>query len=210
MIPVSAEELSQVIRRSRPASAPPPFDCILYTILKKCPSLHPALLDFFNRVIMEGSIPSAWKVAAVKLIPKSSAEDEPSLPANFRPIALTPAISKLFSGILKDRWMRHMKYNGFLNTDPQKPFLPTIPGVAEHQAKLAAIISSARRDKSSLSSGWSVSYSPWQPGLSRDGQASQDHQTLLFFFFQRPCTPFTGQPVQEDVDNQNDSAPHFS
>lgn len=47
-----------------------------------------------------------------------------------------------------------MKYNGFLNTDQQKAFLPTIPGVAEHQAKLAAIISSARREKGSLAVAW--------------------------------------------------------
>ena len=46
--------------------------------------------------------------------------------------------------------MRHMKSNGFLDPDLQKAFLPTIPGVAEHQAKLAAIIRAARRDKRSL------------------------------------------------------------
>ena len=154
MSPISAEELSQVIRRSRHTSAPSPFDRISYTILKRCPSLHIALLDLFNRVLMEGSIPSTWKVAAVKLIPKSSAEEDPSLPSNFRPIALTPADSKLFSGILKDKWMRHMKSDGFLNPDLQRAFLPTIPGVAEHQAKLAAIIRSARRDKRSQAVAW--------------------------------------------------------
>ena len=105
MSPMTAEELSQVIRRSRSSSAPSPFDCISYTILKRCPSLQPALLDLFNRVIMEGSIPSAWKEAAVKLIPKSTAAEDPSAPGNFRPIALTPAVSKLLPGILKDRWL---------------------------------------------------------------------------------------------------------
>ena len=71
MSPGTAEELSQVIRRSRSSSDPSPFDRISYTILKRCPSLQPALLDLFNRVIMEGSIPSAWKEAAVKLIPRA-------------------------------------------------------------------------------------------------------------------------------------------
>lgn len=103
---------------------------------------------------MEGTIPSAWKAAAVKLIPKSSAEEDPSAPGNFRPIALTPAVSKLFTGILKDRWLRHMRTNGYLNSDLQKAFLPTIPGVAEHQAKLAAIIRAARRGKKSLAVAW--------------------------------------------------------
>ena len=89
------EELSRVIRKSRSLSAPSPLDRISYTILKRCPSLHPALLNLFNRVIMEGSVPSAWKVAVVKLIPKSSAKEDPSSPGNFRPIALTPVISQL-------------------------------------------------------------------------------------------------------------------
>ena len=103
---------------------------------------------------MEGRIPSAWKVAGVKLIPKSSAGDDPSAPGNFRPIALTPTIAKLLSGILKDRWLRHMRSNNYLNSDLQKAFLPTIPGVAEHQAKLAATIKAARRNKRSLAIAW--------------------------------------------------------
>ena len=154
MSPVTAEELAHVIKRSRPSSAPSPLDRISYTIIKKCPSLRPALLDLYNRVIMEGSVPSAWKVAAVKLIPKSSAKDDPTSPGNFRPIALTPTVSKLLSGILKDRWLRHMRTNNYLNPDLQKAFLPMIPGVAEHQAKLAAVIKSARHRKRSLAIAW--------------------------------------------------------
>ena len=103
---------------------------------------------------MKGSVPSAWKVAAVKLIPKSSAREDPSSPENFRPIALTPCISKLLSGILKERWLRHMRANNYLNSDLQKAFLPTIPGVTEHQAKLAAVIRTARQRKRSLAIAW--------------------------------------------------------
>ena len=152
--PITLEELSRVIRKSRSSSAPSPLDRISYTILKRCPSLHPALLDLFNRVIMEGSVPSAWKVAVVKLIPKSSAKEDPSSPGNFRPIALTPVISKLFSGILKERWLRHMRDNNYFNPTLQKAFHPTIPGVTEHQAKLATVIKSAKRSKRSLAIAW--------------------------------------------------------
>ena len=154
MTPVTEEELTRVIQKSRSSSAPSPFDRISYTILKRCPSLRPALLDLFNRVIMEGSVPSDWKTAAVKLIPKSSAREDPLSPDNFRPIALTPAVSKLLSSILKDRWLRHMRANSYLDSDLQKAFLPTVPGVSEHQAKLATIIKSARRNKRSLAIAW--------------------------------------------------------
>jgi hypothetical protein len=154
MSPITEEELARVIRKSRSSSSPSPFDRISYTILKRCPSLRPALLDLFNRVIMEGTVPSEWKAAAVKLIPKSSAREDPSTPGNFRPIALTPTVSKLLSGILKDRWLRHMRANGYLDPDLQKAFLPTVPGVSEHQAKLAATIKAARRNKRSLAIAW--------------------------------------------------------
>ena len=80
MSPVSPEELTRVIRKSKSSSAPSPLDRISYTILKRCPSIHPALLDLFNSVIMEGAVQSAWKVAAAKLIPKSSAREDPSSP----------------------------------------------------------------------------------------------------------------------------------
>ena len=154
MTPLFEEELARVIRKSKPSSAPSPVDRIPYLIFKKCPSLRPALLDLFNRVIMEGSVPSSWKVAVIKLIPKSSAQEDPSSPGNFRPIALTPVVSKLLSGILKDRWLRHMRANGYLDSDLQKAFLPTTPGVVEHQAKLAAVIRSAWQQKRSQAVAW--------------------------------------------------------
>jgi len=154
MTPVTEEELARVIKKSKSSSSPSPFDQISYTILKRCPSLHPALLDLFNRVIMEGNVPSSWKAAAVKLIPKSSAQDDPSSPANFRPIALTPTVSKLLSGILRDRWLRHMRLNSYLDSNLQKAFFPTVPGVSEHQAKLAAVIRSVKQKKHSLALTW--------------------------------------------------------
>ena len=90
---VSEEELSLAIRRSRTSSAPSLFDHISYLILKKCPSLHPTILNLFNCVMSEGKVPSSWRAAAVKLIAKIT-----SL-GNFRVIALTPVVSKLLSGI---------------------------------------------------------------------------------------------------------------
>ena len=154
MSPITPEELSRVIKKCRSSSAPSPLDRISYLVLKRCSSLHPALLHLFNRVIIEGTVPSAWKLAVVKLIPKGAAEEDPSAPGNFRPIALTPSISKLLSGILKGRWLRHMRANKYLNPNLQKAFLPTIPGVTEHQAKLASIIKTAKRSKRSLAIAW--------------------------------------------------------
>ena len=75
------------------------------------------------------------------------------IPLQLRPI-LTSAISKLLSSILKDRWLWHMLVNKYLNPGLQQEFLPTILVVVEHQAKLAAVIKSARRSKRSLVIAW--------------------------------------------------------
>lgn len=40
-----------------------------------------------------------------------------------------------------------MRVNKYLNSDIQKAFLPTVPGVTEHQAKLAAIIIRLQEDQ---------------------------------------------------------------
>ena len=99
-------------------------------------------------------IPRGWKNSVFKLVGKSAANDDPKSPSNFMPIALTPAVSKLFSGILKDRWLRHMTLNGYLDGDMHEACLPTVPGVSEHHSKLAAIISGAIKNKRSLAMAW--------------------------------------------------------
>ena len=93
LIPVTIVELEAVIKRSKSLSAPSPVDQISYQIFKRCPSLYSALLDLFNGIIAEGSVPSSWKIATFKLFGKAAAVNSPDNPRNFRPIALTSAIS---------------------------------------------------------------------------------------------------------------------
>lgn len=47
-----------------------------------------------------------------------------------------------------------MRANKYLNSNLQKAFLPTIPGVTEQQAKLAAIMKTAKQNKRSLAIAW--------------------------------------------------------
>ena len=48
------------------------------------------------------TIPHASQVAIVRLIPKAKAQDHPADPANFRPIALTSCVGKVFTTIMKN------------------------------------------------------------------------------------------------------------
>ena len=144
------EEVRIVIKRSKSASSPSPFDQIPYQIFKRCPSLVPALVDLFNCCWTTATIPPAWKTAAIKLIGKSAATEDASTPSNFRPIALTSCTGKLFTTILKTRWLEHMLDNGYLNRSIQKAFMTATPGCTEHHSKLANILSEAKRKHNRL------------------------------------------------------------
>ena len=99
-------------------------------------------------------IPTQWKMAAIKPISKSSAVDEPSSPSNFRPIARTSCIGKLFTTILRNHWLDYMTGNGFLNCSIQKAFMSATPGCVEHHCKLAAILAETRKKHKSLAVCW--------------------------------------------------------
>ena len=70
---ISIQEVTEAIRHTRSTSTPSPLDQISYTIFKKCPSLHNALVDIYNLCWEKSDVPPAWKTAVIKLLPKSAA-----------------------------------------------------------------------------------------------------------------------------------------
>ena len=152
--PFSIEEISGTIKRSNASSTPSPLDQIPYRILKKCPSLVHALFDLFNLCWQTSTVPQAWKTVTIRLIAKGSAKDDPSSPSNFRPIALTSCIGKIFTSNLKSRWSTYMLENEYLNLSIQKAFMRATPGCTEHHLKLASILTDAKRKHNSLTVAW--------------------------------------------------------
>ena len=150
----TTEELQNVITKMKSTSSPCPVDQIPYTVMKKCPSLWPALLHLFNCCWTTQSIPSTWKVGVIHLLGKKKAADDPSTPSNFRPIALTSCISKVFTSLVKRRWLSYMVTNNYLNTSVQKAFIDGVPGCTEHHLKLLSIIREAQKKHKSLSVCW--------------------------------------------------------
>ena len=128
---ITSLEITEVIKRVRSQAAPSPLDQITYRVLKHCSSLIPALLSLFQLCWESQTVPHAWKQGVIRLIPKASAKGNPREPSNFRPIALTSCVGKVFTTILKNRWLRFMTSNGYLDTTVQKAFLPGIPAVRE-------------------------------------------------------------------------------
>ena len=117
-----------MIKHTKSSSSPSPIDQVSYHVLKRCPSLLPALSSLYYAWWESASIPSMWKQGVIRLIPKQAAMTKPEEPGNFRPIALTSCIGKVFTLILKNRWMEFMLSNGYLNTNVQKAFMRNIHG----------------------------------------------------------------------------------
>lgn len=98
------------------------------------------------------AIPAPWKAGIVHLLGKKKASEDPTVPAHFRPIALTSCISKVFTNLVKKRWLLFMVGNNFLNTATQKAFI--VPDCLEHYLKLLTILREAQRRHKSLSICW--------------------------------------------------------
>ena len=151
---ITSEEVQQVIRKCKASSTPSPVDQMPYRVFKNCPSLLPALLCLFNTCWSTSSVPSQWKVGVLRLLGKEAAKTDPSVPNNFRPIALTSCVGKLYTSVLKGRWMQFMTANGYLNTTVQKAFVDGVSGCTEHHVKLLSIIEEARQRHKSLAVCW--------------------------------------------------------
>ena len=147
-------ELNIAIKKTKSSSPPSPHDQVPYLVFKRCPSLATALLDLFNTCWRLQSVPSPWKMGVIRLIPKSAASQDPHLPSNFRPIALTSCVGKLFTSLLKSRWLQFMVANNLLESSVQKAFLHGIPGCFEQYQKLLLMIADAHKKHESLTVCW--------------------------------------------------------
>ena len=86
----------------------------------KCRSLHVLLQRLFNKCFACGMVPSIWKKALIKPIPKNSTAD-PYVPINYRGISLISCVSKMYSGILNCRIVAYCNSLG-LFPDEQNGF----------------------------------------------------------------------------------------
>ena len=75
---IATEEVQFATKHMKIASTPSLFDQVSYMIFKRCPSLRMALVDLFKYCLAQSEISSQWKIAAIKLIGKSSAADDPT------------------------------------------------------------------------------------------------------------------------------------
>ena len=154
--PFSLDEVASVFKKMASGSAPSPFDRVGYVVFKRCPALLPALVQLYNDCWAQSIIPEPWKCIAIKLIPKGSAAEDTTNPTNFRHIALTPCIGKVFTTLLRNQWLKYMVANGYLNPSLQKAFMPAVPGCTEHRFKLSSALADAQSYHRSLAVCWQM------------------------------------------------------
>ena len=73
--------------------------------------LAPKLSIIFRRLIREGSFPSCWRTANITPIPKGAASPVVS---NYRPISITPVLSKVFERLVASRLSTFLERSGML------------------------------------------------------------------------------------------------
>ena len=128
--PITAVEVTCVLKRMRSHSAPSPFYRVGYVVFKKCLSLVPILVHLLNLCWSQFIIPHKWKVATIRLISTGSAGQNPFDPGHFRPIALTPCIGKLFTSLLRNRWLQFMLSNRYLDPSLQKAIIRRVLSIS--------------------------------------------------------------------------------
>ena len=76
-------------------------------------SLFHHLAKLFTSSIQLGYIPTAWKLATLRMLLKP--DKLLSLATSYRPISLISSIMKLFEGVIEQRLTSHLEHIGFIN-----------------------------------------------------------------------------------------------
>jgi len=106
------QELRLCLREAK--NTAPGHDEVYYIMLKKLPEKGlQFLLHLFNTVWLSEVFPSDWREAIVIMFNKPG--KEPTLPCNFRPIALTCVMCKLLEKVINARLMHELEINRHLS-----------------------------------------------------------------------------------------------
>ena len=133
--PISVDEISKACLNSKNSKSPG-TDKLPYEVYKNDRSVR-LLHALFNRCFSTGLVPSTWKRAIIKPIPKNSTSD-PRVPLNYRGISLLNSSNKLFTMVLNNRLTRYLDDNDII-VDEQNGFRK-LRSCADHLFTLCSII----------------------------------------------------------------------
>lgn len=103
--PIQLHELKAAIAESRRSSAPGP-DQVTYKLLANLEDQAlESLVEYFNNFWSTGKIPTQWKTAEIRFIPKPG--KSPHI-ENLRPISLTSCIGKVMERVILKRLQKYL------------------------------------------------------------------------------------------------------
>ena len=109
---ISARKVRRVLRSLKTDKASGP-DGVPPRFLKEfAGELAPVLCRLFRLILISCTYPSSWKHALVQPVPKKGDRSNPS---NYRPIALTSAVAKVFETLLNSHFNKHLESNNLLS-----------------------------------------------------------------------------------------------
>ena len=109
---ISARKVRRVLRSLKTGKASGP-DGIPPRFLKEfADELVPVLCRLFRLILISCTYPSSWKHALVQPVPKKGDRSNPS---NYRPIALTSTVAKVFETLLNSHFIKHLESNNILS-----------------------------------------------------------------------------------------------
>ena len=109
------------------------------------------MATLFNKVLESGTPPSSWAASNVVLLHKKG---DTSVPSNFRMIALSSCIGKIYHQIIADRLHDYIIDNELVNTEFQKAFLKGKNGCVEHNQVLHEVISHSKANNRTVHITW--------------------------------------------------------
>jgi hypothetical protein len=192
--PPTLSELRRGLKGKRNGAAPG-LNGLSYLIYKMCPSILATLHKICVHVYKSRDIPEDWAAAYVVLLQKS---EDLSRPDEFRPIAITNTIGKIFFSFISARLQRYMVKNKYINTSTQKGFLFGVPGCIEHSFALFEALRKCKTGKRALVLSWidlanaygSVRHNLIQFALN--WYHVPDHvQGVIFDYYEKLCAKVT-------------------
>ena len=150
--PYTPEDIKDALKQKTQTSAPGD-DKILYAYLSKLPSIHKLLATLFTLIRDTGEAPAVWGLSKIVLIPKSDNINHEN-PCDFRMIALTENVAKLYHTLESTRSLSFMIKNGYLDPSAQKAFIQGVNGCVEHVQVIQEVIQHAKNNNKTVHITW--------------------------------------------------------
>lgn len=138
--------------RSKRNNACPGLNSLPYLIYKRCDAILRTAHQIFLKIFRSKDIPSDWALAFVVLLQKT--KDVLDDLSEFRPIAITNTLGKIFFSIVSARLQKFLVKNNYIKTAIQKGFLFGVPGCVEHAFSLWEALREAKDEQRAIVISW--------------------------------------------------------